>query len=196
MPLRRQSFAKSVTDFGSQRTQRHRTANVFFAASHFGTAQSTGQLNLDSFGTGIHRLFGRSFHRPAEAGSSLKLFSNLLSDQLSVQVRSTDFFDLQVDPASDQVLHFVLQPFDFLAFLSDDQTGASHEQRDFDLIPSPLNFNAIDPGGPVVLGRVFATKSRIFLSSTNSVANSALGAYQRLFQPSMTPVRNAIGFTF
>ena len=42
----------------------------------------------------------------------------------------------------------------------------------------------------------FLMNARTLKSSSSSSRNSCLEAYQRLFQPSIMPVRNAIGFTF
>ena len=72
--------------------------------------------------------------------------SDVLGDQLSLQFRPADLFDLQVDAAADQVLQFGLQDLDLLSLLADDQTGTSDIHHHPHLVAGPLDLDPIDPG--------------------------------------------------
>ena len=59
-----------VIDVGTQSMQRHSALAVPFGTRNFCTTQTTGQLNLDTFSTGLHGVLNRTLH-VSRCGSSV-----------------------------------------------------------------------------------------------------------------------------
>src|SRR5262245_7175440 len=93
-------FHKTVINLRPQCAERNRSGDRFFTAGHFGSAQPACQLNLDSLGAGFHRCFEHAFHRAAETGPLGELLRNFFCDQMGLNFRPCDFFNLDVDPAT------------------------------------------------------------------------------------------------
>src|SRR4051812_31712788 len=107
--LGRLGFHKTVVDLCAQCAERDRPGDCFFAAGHFGAAQPARELNLNSFGAGLHRLIEHALHRAAEAGPLRELFGDFLRHEMRLQLGARNFFDFNVDAPPHEVLQLVLQ---------------------------------------------------------------------------------------
>ena len=137
-----------------------------FAAGHLGTAYTSGNLDLDTFGAHTHRRCDSGFHGAAERYAALQLAGDVLSHDHGVNLRTLHFEDIDLDLLTGEFLQLLLEFIDLLAALADDDTGAGRRDRD-----------------------------RNLASSTN-FSEKSLPPNQLESQPRMMPRRFAIGLTF
>ena len=76
-----------------------------------------------------------------------KLPSDIFRDQLCMNLGIPDLLDFQINPASDQVLQFVLQGFDILAFLADNQARSRDMENHLDLDTGSFDLDAVNSSG-------------------------------------------------
>ena len=97
-------FGKSVVDFRTEGGKGNRARNLLLAAGHFCSAQSPGQLNLDSLGAHPHRGLDRLLHGPPEGDAALELHGDVVGDQRRAQLGLLDLFHVQLDVLADHLL--------------------------------------------------------------------------------------------
>src|SRR5690606_23681078 len=121
-------FRGCVVDVGTQGVQRHTTFAIPLGTSDFGTVQTTRRHDLDALGTEAHGVLHGALHGATEHDALLELLSDRVGDQLSIDFRLADFFDVHMDGHAHALLQIGLQVFDILALLADDdaRTGAVH----------------------------------------------------------------------
>ena len=113
--------------------QRNPTVGVAFGPRHLGTAEATGDLDLDPFGAGAHRRGQGAFHRAAEGDAVLQLLGDRLGDQLGVELGALDLADVHFHRRAGELVQLFAQRVDFTARLADDDAGASGVNVDGDL---------------------------------------------------------------
>ena len=101
-----------------------------FAAGHLGTAYTSGNLDLDTFGAHTHRRCDSGFHGAAERYAALQLAGDVLSHDHGVNLRTLHFEDIDLDLLTGEFLQLLLEFIDLLAALADDDTGAGRRDRD------------------------------------------------------------------
>src|SRR5690606_25995207 len=90
-------FTGGVINVGTQGVQRHTAFVVTLGTSNLGTAKTTADLHFDAFGTLTHGVLHYALHGAAEHHTLLELLGNAVGNQLCIEVRLTDFFDVDVD---------------------------------------------------------------------------------------------------
>ena len=75
-----------------------------------------------------------------------ELLADVVSDKLSVEIRTADFFDVDVHGHTDHLLNFCLEHFDVSTLLADHDTGTSREDRDASIVGRTFDQNARDAG--------------------------------------------------
>ena len=134
-------FSKTILDVGAQGLQGDGTLVIAFAAGDFSTAQTAAAGALDALSTqtggGLHGLL----HSAAEGDALFQLLSDVLSNQLCVQVRAADLNDVQIHGLAQTSFHVLAQIFDLSASLTDDNTGAGAVDVDLDLAIGTLDLD-------------------------------------------------------
>src|SRR5574337_69768 len=161
-PVRGLGLSKPIVDVGSHGTQWHLTLAISLCAGNLCPSQPTGAYNLNSLSPKPHRGLHGFFHRPPERYPSHQLGSNLLSDQLGVQLRPSNFDDVKLNRLFGHTGKSNFQLVDLGTFLSDDNTWPRGMDHDTYLIGLPLD---IDPGHPSVIDSFFdeAPEFQVFM---------------------------------
>src|SRR5690606_3737401 len=118
-------FGEAVIDVGTKRVQRHPPFAVPLAARDFGTVETTGDVDLDALRAQAHRVTHGTLHRAAEHNALLKLLGHTLGNQLGVELRLANLFDVDVHRHTHDPRHLGPQALDVLALLADHHTGTS-----------------------------------------------------------------------
>ena len=100
-----------------------------FAAGHLGTAYTSGNLDLDTFGAHTHRRCDSGFHGAAERYAALQLAGDVLSHDHGVNLRTLHFEDIDLDLLTGEFLQLLLEFIDLLAALADDDTRTGGRNR-------------------------------------------------------------------
>src|SRR5713101_4876098 len=87
----------AIIDIGAQRVQRHAPLAIPFHARDFGAAETARAVDTNAFGAEAHRRLYRTLHRAAERDAALKLLGDRFGDQRGVELRFTDFDDVDDD---------------------------------------------------------------------------------------------------
>ena len=126
----RKRLGQAVIDVGTECMQRNTSLFHRFAAGHLGTAYTSGNLDLDTFGAHTHRRCDSGFHGAAERYAALQLAGDVLSHDHGVNLRTLHFEDIDLDLLTGEFLQLLLEFIDLLAALADDDTGAGRRDRD------------------------------------------------------------------
>src|SRR5690606_19170182 len=89
-------FCRCVINICTQGMQRYTTFTIPLTTSDFGTTQATTHLDFDTFGPLTHGVLNSPLHGATKHHTTLKLLSNALCDQNSIQIRLADFFNIDV----------------------------------------------------------------------------------------------------
>ena len=101
----------------------HPTFAVPLGTGNFYTIQSAGTHDLDPLGTQPHGVLHRTFHGAAEHDPLFQLLCNVVGDQLGINFRFADFFDIHMHRNTHQLLQCPAQNLDIFAFFTDHNTG-------------------------------------------------------------------------
>jgi hypothetical protein len=88
--------------------QRHAALAIPLATGDFGTVEAAGTHDLDALGTEAHGILHRALHGAAEHDPLFKLLGDRIGDQLSVDFRLADFFDVDMHRHAHLALQFSL----------------------------------------------------------------------------------------
>src|SRR5690606_37951312 len=89
-------FSRCVINICTQGMQRHSTFTIPLTTSDLGTTQAATHLDFDTFRALTHSVLHGALHRTTKHNAALKLLSNALSYQNSIQVRLADLFNIDV----------------------------------------------------------------------------------------------------
>jgi len=92
-------------------------------------------------GAQAHGILHRALHGAAEHDAALQLLGNVLRNQLGVQVRLADFFDIDVHRHTHFLGEHLAQLVHILTFLADDNTGSGGVNSDTGLVGRSLDRN-------------------------------------------------------
>ena len=112
-------FGKAVVNVGTKGLKRHTAFAVPFGTGDFGTVQTTRAHDLDALSTQTHGVLHGALHGAAEHHALFELLADVVSDKLSVEIRTADFFDVDVHGHTDHLLNFGLQSFNVSTLLAD-----------------------------------------------------------------------------
>src|SRR5690625_2326484 len=132
-------FGKSVVDILAKRMQWDATCTLFLLASDIAAAETTGNLQTDSFCPKAHRHLDRSFHRPTEGNTAFELQGHIFSNELSVELRSFDLLNIEKNLATGRFGQVFLDFLQLLPLPSDNNPGPGGQNLHTNTIRCALN---------------------------------------------------------
>ena len=145
--------------------QREPTLQVPFGPRDFRAVQAAADANFDSFGaeakSGIHGLS----HRAPESDSFFQLHADGFSHKLSIQLRTMNFLNIDVDLAIRPLLNVSFKLVDLGAFPADDNARARRVDRDAKLVRHPLDLDVAHTGVSQLLLQI-TLQLQIFMKQT------------------------------
>src|SRR5687768_5162318 len=117
-------LGNGVIDVGTQRVKRRPSFLVAFGTSHLGTAQTTGNLDLDPFGAKTHGAGHAHLRCPAERYPAFNLAGNAVGNQPGIELRTLYFEDVDLDLLLRKLLQLFLQLVDLFSAFPDNDTRA------------------------------------------------------------------------
>ena len=120
---------------------------IGFASGDLGAAQTAAAGALDALGAQTGRALDGLLHCAAEGDTLLELLRDVLSDELSVQIRGADLNDVQSDGLAKLGFDLLAQGLDLRAALADDDAGTGAVNADLDLCVVAFNFDLGDACG-------------------------------------------------
>src|SRR5687768_11514915 len=137
--------------------QRYATFAIPLGPRDLDTVQAASAHDLDALRAQTHRVLHRAFHRTTEHDPFFELLGNRVGDQLRIDFRFADFFDVHVNGVdAQQFAQFGLEDFNVLALLADDHTRACAVNRDTRILSRTLDDDASDGGVPQLGSQVIA----------------------------------------
>jgi len=143
-------LGEPVVNLGAKRGERDGAQLGTFGPAHFRATKTTGEQDLNAPGTAVHGLLQRPLDRAAKAGPLLELLGDVLADQLGVDFRPGDLFNLDIDPASGERLQLFLDPLDFRPLATDDHARAGGEEDDLHGVAGAFDLDLGDAGERVL----------------------------------------------
>src|SRR6185295_3932891 len=135
---------RRVIDVRPQRVQRHAALVITLGARDFGPAQAARRLDLDALRAHAHRALHRALHRAAERDALRQLMRHAVADELRVQLRTLDLFDVDADFFARELRQLIAQLVDFRAALADDDARPARVDRDRHLAGLALDVHVGD----------------------------------------------------
>src|SRR5690606_15320000 len=103
-------------------------------------------LDFDTFSTTAHGVLYRALHGTTEHHTTLELTGNTLCNQLGIQIRFTDFFDIDVYRDTHQIADIFTQNFYVFAFFTNHDTRTGSVNSDFGVLCRALDNDLADRG--------------------------------------------------
>src|SRR5437588_2260848 len=154
--VRRLGQGQTVIDVGLERVQRKAPVLIPLGARDFGAVQAPAHADFDALRAEAESRFHGLLHGATEGDTALQLRGDVLSDQLSVKLRTLDFLDVDVDLAVDHLLQLVAQLVDLGALASDDDAGTRGVDIDAHLVGRALDVDLRDSGVGEALFQIVA----------------------------------------
>jgi len=117
-------FRSAVIQIGTQGMQWHATFPVPFSTSDFNAVQSARAHYLDSLSAKPHGILHGTLHRATKHDAFFQLLRDIVRDQLRIDFRLPDFFDIHVNGHTHEGLERSAEHLYILTFLADDYTRA------------------------------------------------------------------------
>src|ERR1700679_1528268 len=105
-------LGKTVVDIGAQCVQRQMAPEKPLGARDLVSVETAGDADLDTLAAKAESRVDRLAHGTAEADTLLKLQRNVLSNQLSIELRLVDLEDVNEDLAASALLDVGLELVD------------------------------------------------------------------------------------
>ena len=122
--------------------KRHATFTIPIGTRNLGTTQTARNLNLDTFGTQAHGILDCSLHCTTEHDATLELGSNAVSNQLGIQFRLANLFNIDVDRHAHHLREIATQLFYVFALLTDHNTRTRSLDCDVSIFCRTLDLDA------------------------------------------------------
>jgi hypothetical protein len=149
------SFCKTAIDIGPQGMKWHSSLTIPFRSRHFGTTQASTTVYANALGAELHRRCHTLLHGPSEGDTSLQLLSDIFCYELSINLRFTDFKDINDHLTLRDAIEILLEFFNLGAFFPDNDPGARCVDIYLGLIGRPFDFYSGDTGVVKLLLEVF-----------------------------------------
>src|SRR6056297_2644113 len=114
---------------------------VLLSTCHFSTTKTTGTFNFNTLGTHSHCRRQSSFHCSSKRYTSLKLLSNVLSYQASIQLRPLDFTNINLNFFTCDFLQLLTKKLNLLTAFTDNYTGSGRIQSQQYSFGCSLNYD-------------------------------------------------------
>src|SRR6185437_1070641 len=139
-------LGKAVVDVRTQRVQRQATLQVPLRARNFIAVQAARDTDLDALAAKAQRRIHRLAHRAAERDALFQLQRDVLSNQLSIELRLVDLENVNEDFPIGPLLNVGLQLVDLRALAADDDTRTRGADNQPQLVARTLDLNRRDAG--------------------------------------------------
>ncbi len=84
-------FGEGIVNVGTEGMQGHAPFSIPFGAGNFGTAETSGAIDANAFGTHAHAGLHRPLHGAAIRDALFKLLGNIAGDKSGIQFRAAVF---------------------------------------------------------------------------------------------------------
>src|SRR5262245_53363673 len=148
--------AIAEVDVGAQRVQGHAALAIPFDAGDFGAAEPAGAVDADPERTQAQRRLHGALHGPAEGNAALQLLGNGLGHQGGVDLRLSDFDDIEVHFRRRQFCQLAAQLLDVGTLLADQDAGAGGVDGEAAFLVRALDHSPRDAGLAPLLEDVIA----------------------------------------
>src|SRR5690606_3637152 len=135
-------FRGAIVDIGTQRVKRHTAFTVPLGTRDLDAVQTARAHDLDALGAQTHGVRHGALHGTAEHDALFELLGDGIGDQLSIDFRLADFFDVHVNRHAHQTLQVGLENLDVLALLADHDTRTSRVDGDACILGRTLDDHA------------------------------------------------------
>ncbi len=142
--------------------QGHAALAVELGAGHLSAAETTGALDLDALGAGLHRALHALTHGATEGDAGGQLLRDALSHELGVQLGVLDLKDVQLDLLAGQLLKVAADAVGLGAATADDDAGTRGVDVHPHTVTGALDLNLRDAGA-LHAGRHHPTDGDVFL---------------------------------
>jgi len=137
----------AIVDISSDRVKGNLSDLVAFSTSNFRTAKSSRHLNLDTAAIHSHDTGHCLSHGASVADSLLELLADVLGNELSVELRLSDFRDVHLNHVGliacpHHSVEGVCELVDAFAAASDDGARSRSEDRNLHAVGGSLNLYA------------------------------------------------------
>ena len=105
--------------------QRHTSLAIPFGTSDFNTIQTAGRHDFDALSTQTHCVLHGAFHCAAEHNTLFKLLGNRIRNQLCINFRFANLFDIDSHRNTQFFCQIFFEFFDIFAFFTDNNTRTS-----------------------------------------------------------------------
>ena len=153
--------------------KRYTTFTIPFSTGNFCTVQTAGGHDLDTKSALTHCVLHGTLHSAAEHNTFFELLSDAVGDELSIEVRTADLFDIDVDGNAHQFLEFGLQNFNVFTFLTDHNARTSGENCDASVLSGTLDKNTTYRGVLELFAQVIAN-FEVFSQCAGKIAASSI----------------------
>ena len=117
------SLNESIVNVGTEGVEGSAAFLEHFRASHFSAVETTGDLDLDTFGTGTHGGCNSHLYSATIGDFTLDLTGDVGGYDLSVEFGTLYLVDVDLHILVGNLLELFLQFVHFLTALTDDKTG-------------------------------------------------------------------------
>ena len=146
LPIYRQRKYIRIIDIHPQRMQRSTALLDLLRTGDLGATQTAAHLDLDPFCSHTKSRRDRHLDSPLVVDTVLDLTSNRITDYISIQLRSTNFKDVDLDIVfTRELLQLFLDPVDLATTFTDDDTGLGSMDRHDQLVQRALDNDLGDP---------------------------------------------------
>src|SRR6202521_1385726 len=135
-------FGKTNVNIGTQCMQWHAPFAVPLGAGDLNTVQPPCAGDLNTLRTQSHGVSHRAFHRTAEHDAFFELLGDRIGNDLRVDFRLTNFFDVHMNWNAHQFGQCGAQGFNILTFLTDHHAWAGAVNCDFGILGRTLDDDA------------------------------------------------------
>eukprot|EP01137_Pigoraptor_chileana_P026034 Opistho-2@96427 len=135
-------FRGAVVDVGTQGVKGHASFAVPLATCDLDAIETARRHDLDAQGTQTHGVLHGALHRAAEHDAFLKLLGDAVCDELGINFRLANFFNVHGDRHAQLAAQFFLEVLDVLAFFADHHARTCRENRDAGILGGALDQNA------------------------------------------------------
>ena len=138
------SLGVGIIDIGTQGVKRSTTLFEVLATSDFGTTDTTGDGDLDTFGTSTHRGSDGVLDGAAVLDTAFNLFGNVLGNENGIHLGAFHLADVDLHILASELLELLTQFVNLGTRTTDNQTRTSRVNRDGEQLKSTLNVNLGD----------------------------------------------------
>src|SRR5579859_178918 len=140
-------LGETVVDVGAQRVQRQTALEIPLGTGDLVAVQAAGNANLDSLAAETQRRIDALAHGAAEANALLKLESDVLGDQLGVELGLVDLENVDKHIAAGALAELGLELLNLRTLAADHDAGTRGADDEPQLVARTLDLDRADACG-------------------------------------------------